>query len=85
METSTWYKIDQRYIKIHQDVPYSKLTCIVVRDDLINCHELFCDKKHHQHAMTISVCPLSVHALIAVTTHYQSVAHIRHVALTGFI
>ena len=42
-ETPAWYKINQSDIENYQDALYSKLTCIAVSDDLINCHDLFCD------------------------------------------
>ena len=67
-ETPAWYKINQSDIENYQDALYSKLTCIAVPDDLINCHDLFCDKQHHQHAIG-DLCVSIVSACLGASDH----------------
>ena len=50
-ETPARYQISQGDIANYQDIVCTKLTCIVLPDDSINCHDLYCDKQHHQHAI----------------------------------
>ena len=67
-ETPAWYKINQSDIENYQDALYYKLTCIAVPDDLINCHDLFCDKQHHQHAIR-DLCVSIVSACLGTSDH----------------
>ena len=63
-----WYKINQSDIENYQDALYSKLICIAIPDDLINCHDIFCDKQHHQHAIG-DLCVSIVSACLGASDH----------------